>query len=234
MLKVEALEVGYGDLKALRGISLEAGEHEVVSIIGSNGSGKSTTLKAISGILRPRRGSITWSGEILMERSTAEIVGLGIIQVPEGRQLFPSMTVLENLELGALNPRARRGKEKNLQRIFQIFPRLQERRSQRAGTLSGGEQQMLAIGRGLMSVPRLLMLDEPSLGLSPLFVSTIFQVIVQINREGTGILLVEQNVHYSLKAAHRAYVLENGEITVQGPGATLLSDPQVQKAYLGL
>jgi len=234
LLKVENLEVFYGDLQALRGISLIVAEKEVVSLIGSNGSGKSTALRTISGILHPQKGAISWDSQSLLNQSTSAIVGMGIIQIPEGRQLFPSMTVLENLEMGALNPRARREKGRNLRRVFEIFPRLNERKSQIAGTLSGGEQQMLAIGRGLMSLPKILMLDEPSLGLSPLFVSMIFQIIHRINQEGTTILLVEQNVHYSLKSSQRAYVLENGEIVLQGTSAELLSHDHVQKAYLGL
>ena len=234
MLRVENLEVFYGDMQALRGISLEVTGGEVVAIIGSNGSGKSTALKAISGILRPKKGAITWEGQSLLNLSTSEIVRLGVIQIPEGRQLFPSMTVLENLELGALNSRAHPQKARNLEKIFQLFPRLLERKGQTAGTLSGGEQQMLAIGRGLMSLPRILMLDEPSLGLAPLFVSLIFQTIRRINAEGTTILVVEQNVHYSLKFSSRAYVLENGEIVLSGPSAELLTHDHVRKAYLGI
>lgn len=234
MLKVEAIDVYYGDLQALRGLSLEVQEGEIVTIVGSNGAGKSTTIKAISGILRARKGSISWFGAPITRRSTSEIVEMGIIQIPEGRQLFPSMTVLENLELGALNPKARKEKPKNLERIFELFPRLRERREQAAGTLSGGEQQMLAIGRGLMSKPRILMLDEPSLGLSPLLVSSIFGIITQINQSGTTILLVEQNVHHALRMARRAYVLENGEMVMQGPAQELLRDDHVCRAYLGL
>jgi branched-chain amino acid transport system ATP-binding protein len=221
-------------MQALRGISLEVGQREIISLIGSNGSGKSTTLKTISGILRPRKGAIFWQDHPVIGRSTSDIVEMGIIQIPEGRQLFPSMTVLENLEMGALNRRAGLEKKKNLERVFQLFPRLRERKTQHAGTLSGGEQQMLAIGRGLMSLPRILMLDEPSLGLAPLFVTSIFDIIRQINQEGTPILLVEQNVHYCLKISRRAYVLENGEIALSGDCEALLCDPHVQKAYLGL
>ncbi|MCU0580344.1 MAG: ABC transporter ATP-binding protein [Desulfobacterota bacterium] len=228
------MDVFYGDLQALRGVSLEVPEGEIVTIIGSNGAGKSTTLRSISGILKPKRGSITWNDQSIHNRSTSEIVELGIIQIPEGRQLFPTMTVLENLELGALNPKARRFKQDNLKKIYALFPRLEERLTQSAGTLSGGEQQMLAIGRGLMSNPRILMLDEPSLGLSPLLVKTIFEIIRQINADGITILLVEQNVHHSLKIAQRAYVLENGELTMQGAAADLLQDAHVCRAYLGL
>ncbi|MBI5606251.1 MAG: ABC transporter ATP-binding protein, partial [Deltaproteobacteria bacterium] len=181
MLKIENVETFYGDLQALRGISLEVAEGEIVTVIGSNGAGKSTTLKTISGMLRARKGSITWDHQSITQCSTSEIVAMGIIQIPEGRQLFPSMTVLENLELGALNSQARKDKAENLKKIFKLFPRLEERKMQIAGTLSGGEQQMLAIGRGLMSKPKILMLDEPSLGLSPILVSSIFAIIRQIN-----------------------------------------------------
>ena len=234
MLRVENIDVYYGDLQALRGVSLEVPEGEIVTIIGSNGAGKSTTLRSISGILKTKKGAIFWNDQSIHNRSTSEIVELGIIQIPEGRQLFPTMTVLENLELGALNPKARRFKQDNLKKIYALFPRLEERLAQTAGTLSGGEQQMLAIGRGLMSNPRILMLDEPSLGLSPMLVNSIFEIIRQINGDGITILLVEQNVHHSLKIAQRAYVLENGEITMQGPAGDLLQDQHVCRAYLGL
>lgn len=234
MLKIENVETFYGDLQALRGISLEVAEGEIVTVIGSNGAGKSTTLKTISGMLRARKGSITWDNQPITQCSTSEIVAMGIIQIPEGRQLFPSMTVLENLELGALNSQARKDKAENLKKIFRLFPRLEERKMQIAGTLSGGEQQMLAIGRGLMSKPRILMLDEPSLGLSPILVSSIFAIIRQINEDGTTILLVEQNVHHALRMAQRAYVLENGEIVMHGPAQDLLKNDHVCRAYLGL
>ncbi len=233
MLKVEAIDVFYGDLQALRGVSLEVREGEVVTIIGSNGAGKSTTLRSISGILRPKKGAIRWADQPIQGLSTAAIVELGIVQIPEGRQLFPNLTVLENLELGALNPKAQKIKPRNLKKVFDLFPLLEERKSQTAGTLSGGEQQMLAIGRGLMSNPKILMLDEPSLGLSPLLVNNIFAILRQINQDGMTILLVEQNVHHSLKLAQRAYVLENGELVREGPSQDLLQDDQVCKAYLG-
>lgn len=234
MLKIENIDVYYGDMQALRGVSLEVGEGEIVTVIGSNGAGKSTTIKTISGMLKIRQGSISWDNQSITQCSTAEIVSMGIIQIPEGRQLFPSMTVLENLELGALNPKARSDKAANLKKVFDLFPRLEERKAQSAGTLSGGEQQMLAIGRGLMSKPKILMLDEPSLGLSPLLVNTIFGIIRKINEEGTTILLVEQNIHHALHMAQRAYVLENGEIVKSGPAQEMLCDEQVCKAYLGL
>jgi branched-chain amino acid transport system ATP-binding protein len=234
VLKIEDLDVFYGDLQALRGISLKVEEGEIVTIIGSNGAGKSTTIKTISGILRARKGLISWFNQPITNLATSAIVGTGIIQIPEGRQLFPSMSVLENLEMGALNPRARKDKRDNLKKIFDLFPRLEERKNQSAGTLSGGEQQMLAIGRGLMSRPRILMLDEPSLGLSPLLVRTIFGIISQINQQGTTILLVEQNIHYALHMAQRAYVLENGEIVRDGPAQELLQDDHIRQTYLGL
>lgn len=234
MLKVEELDVYYGDLQALRGISLEVGEGEIVTLIGSNGAGKSTLLKTLSGILKARKGRIAWYGQPLHEVDPAALVEMGIIQVPEGRQLFPTLSVLENLELGALNRRAKAVKEATLNKVFELFPKLAERKKQTAGTLSGGEQQMLAIGRGLMSLPRILMLDEPSLGLSPLLVRNIFSIIQEINRGGTTVLLVEQNVHYALQMAQRAYVLENGEIVRQGPSKVLLRDDGIRKAYLGL
>jgi branched-chain amino acid transport system ATP-binding protein len=234
LLSIENLEVFYGDLQALRGISLKVEEGEIVTIIGSNGAGKSTTIKTISGMLRTRKGLISWFDQPISNISTSAIVEKGIIQIPEGRQLFPSMSVLENLELGALNPQARKDKKENLRNIFGLFPRLEERKNQSAGTLSGGEQQMLAIGRGLMSRPRILMLDEPSLGLSPLLVRSIFSIISQINQEGTTILLVEQNIHYALRMAQRAYVLENGEIVRHGPAQELLLDDHIRQTYLGL
>jgi branched-chain amino acid transport system ATP-binding protein len=233
LLRVERIDVFYGDLQALREVSLEVREGEIVTLIGSNGAGKSTTIRGISGILRPKHGTITWNDQPIQNRSTSAIVEMGIIQIPEGRQLFPTMTVLENLELGALNPKARKFKKENLKKIYALFPRLEERQSQTAGTLSGGEQQMLAIGRGLMSNPKILMLDEPSLGLSPLLVNSIFAILRQINQDGITILLVEQNVHHSLNLAQRAYVLENGEIVREGPARDLLQDEQVCKAYLG-
>jgi len=234
LLKVEKVDVFYGDLQALRAVSLEVSEGEIVTIIGSNGSGKSTLIKTISGMLRARKGAITWYNQPISNRSTSDIVEMGIIQIPEGRQLFPSMTVLENLELGALNPQARKDKNANLKGIYKLFPRLEERKGQTAGTLSGGEQQMLAIGRGLMSKPKILMLDEPSLGLSPILVNTIFEIIRRINQDGMTILLVEQNIHHALRLAQRAYVLENGEMVMQGPAQELLQDDHVCRAYLGL
>ena len=234
MLKVNGIEVFYGDLQALRNVSLEVNQTEVVSIVGSNGAGKSTTLMTISGILKPRRGEIRFGQEIIHQHSSSKIVSLGIVQVPEGRQLFPSLTVVENLETGAKFQKAKNVRRETMEWVFKLFPRLEERRNQLAGTLSGGEQQMLAIGRGLMSRPTLLMLDEPSLGLSPILVKTIFDIIKEINREGTTILLVEQNIFHSLNLSHRGYVLENGSIVLSGPGEDLLKNQHIRQNYLGL
>lgn len=234
MLKVNGLEVFYGDLQALRGVSLEVNQGEVVSIVGSNGAGKSTTIMTISGILKPKRGEIQFGQEIIHTHTPSKIVALGIVQVPEGRQLFPTLTVEENLEMGAQFQKAKRVKKETMEWVFKLFPRLAERRYQLAGTLSGGEQQMLAIGRGLMSRPILLMLDEPSLGLSPILVRAIFDIIKEINQQGTSILLVEQNVFHSLSLAHRGYVLENGTIVLSGTGQDLLKNQHIRQSYLGL
>jgi len=234
VLKVNEIDVFYGDLKALAGISFDVEQGEVVSVIGSNGTGKSTTLKTISGILRPRRGKISLKGQDISRASSSRIVEMGASHVPEGRQLFPTMTVLENLEMGAQFPRSKKAREQNMELVFDFFPRLKERLKQKAGTLSGGEQQMLAIGRGLMSMPALMMLDEPSLGLAPLLVSTIFEIIQQINQQVTSILLIEQNVFHALNLSNRGYVLENGEIILNGEGKELLKNPHIRKTYLGL
>ncbi len=234
MLKVKGIEVFYGDLQALRDVSLEVNEKEVVSIVGSNGAGKSTTLMTLSGILRPRGGEIYFKEKPVHRLSSSKIVEMGIVQIPEGRQLFPSLTVIENLEMGAQFPRTKRMRQETMAWVFKLFPRLEERRSQLAGTLSGGEQQMLAIGRGLMSRPTLLMLDEPSLGLSPILVKAIFDIIKAINQQGTTILLVEQNVFHSLNLSHRGYVLENGSIVLSGTGQDLLKNQHIRQSYLGL
>jgi len=234
VLKVKSIEVFYGDLQALRGVSLEVNRGEVVSILGSNGAGKSTTLMAISGILKPRRGEILFEQDVIHRYPSSRIVALGIVQIPEGRQIFPTLTVIENLEMGAQFPKAKKTRNETLGWVFKLFPRLEERKGQLAGTLSGGEQQMLAIGRGLMSLPTLLMLDEPSLGLSPLLVKSIFDIIREINRLGTTILLVEQNVFHSLSLSDRAYVLENGSVVMSGTGKDLLTDPHIRQSYLGL
>jgi branched-chain amino acid transport system ATP-binding protein len=233
LLRLDAVEVAYGDMTAVSGVSLEVAEGEIVALIGSNGAGKTTTLRAIGGLLRPRRGRIELDGAPITGGTSAQIVARGIAHVPEGRQLFPTMTVLENLELGARTPESRRRRPETLAQVWAVFPVLAERRDQIAGSLSGGEQQMCAIGRALMARPRLLMLDEPSLGLAPVVVAAIFDTLRQINRDGVTILLVEQNVLRALRLAHRGYVLENGAITLSGPSATLLADERVRRAYLG-
>ena len=234
MLKVSDIDVYYGDMQALRNVSIDVNQGEIVSVIGSNGAGKSTLLKTISGMLRPRIGSISLKGNEISRAPASKIVENGISHVPEGRQIFPTMTVLENLVLGAQFPRTRKVQNETIEQVFTYFPRLKERLEQKAGTLSGGEQQMLAMGRGLMSLPTLMMLDEPSLGLAPVLVSTIFEIIEKINRQGTSILLIEQNVFHSLKIATRGYVLENGEIALSDTGQELLENHHIRKTYLGL
>jgi branched-chain amino acid transport system ATP-binding protein len=234
LLRVDGIEVGYGDVTAVGDVSLEVREGEAVALIGANGAGKTTTLRAVSGLLPLRRGRIDFEGRRLDGLTSAQIVARGIAHVPEGRQLFPTMTVLENLELGARTGAARSRRAESLARVFALFPRLRERRGQLAGTLSGGEQQMCAIGRGLMACPRLLMLDEPSLGLDPVMVKAIFEDLGRINVQGLTILLVEQNVLRSLRLAHRGYVLENGRVTRSGAGPELLASGHIKQAYLGL
>ena len=227
------MEAGYGDVTAVRAVSLQVRAGEIVALIGSNGAGKTTTLRAISGLLPLRQGTVDLDGRRINGLGSAAIVAAGIAHVPEGRQLFPTMTVLENLELGARTAEGRARRGETLARVFELFPRLSERQRQLAGTLSGGEQQMVAIGRALMARPRLLMLDEPSLGLAPVVVNSIFANLTAINRDGLTILLVEQNVLRALRLSHRAYVLENGTITLTGPSATLLADERIRRAYLG-
>ena len=234
MLHVQHLAVFYGDVQALWDVSLQVNEEEIVTLLGANGAGKTTTLHTISGLLRPRQGSISFQGQALHRESPQDIVEAGLIHIAEGRELFPYMTVLENLELGAFPKRARRLRRHSLAYVMDLFPRLRERQQQVAGTLSGGEQQMLAIGRGLMARPRLLMLDEPSLGLAPLVVAELFACIRRIHAEQVTILLVEQNVHQALDIADRAYVLENGRTVRTGTAAELLADDAIQAAYLGL
>ena len=234
LLRLDGIEAGYGDVTAVAHVSLEVRPGEVVALIGSNGAGKTTTLRAISGLLPLRRGRIEFDGERVDGLTPAQIVARGIAHVPEGRQLFPSMTVLENLELGCRGGGARARKAETLARVFDLFPRLKERRRQVAGTLSGGEQQMCAIGRGLMASPRLLMLDEPSLGLAPVMVNAIFGNLGQINAQGTTILLVEQNVLRSLQLSGRGYVLENGQVALEDEARTLLASGHIRQAYLGL
>ena len=233
MLEINEIDAYYGDLQALCGLSFQVNEGELVALIGPNGAGKTTTLRTISGLLKPAAGSIQFYGATLGKESVHKIVEMGISQVPESGRIFAGMTVLENLELGAFIAAARKEKDKTLEWVYTIFPRLEERQSQRAGTLSGGERQMLAIARGLMSKPKLLLLDEPSFGLAPILVEQMFEMIVEINRQGITILLVEQNVRAALELAHRAYVIENGRIAGQGTGEALCSFEFVRSAYLG-
>ncbi len=233
MLEITDLHAGYGQMKVLHGISLTIGAGEIVALLGSNGAGKSTLNNNISGIYRPNSGKIKFEGTDITGLRSEAVVDLGIVQVPEGRRVFPNMSIRENLELGSFR-RGRARRRENLDRVVEIFPRLQERFDQLAGTLSGGEQQMLAIGRALMSEPRVLILDEPSLGLSPLLVEEMFTLIDHLNKDGLSIFLVEQNVMQSLEIAHRAYVMENGEIVLSGVAEDLLKDPNLKKAYLGL
>ncbi len=233
LLEVGELQFAYGDVHVLHGVSLEVQTGEIVTLVGSNGAGKSTTLRNISRLLRPQSGRLVFDGRDLTTLAPHEVVELGVIHVPEGRRVFPEMTVLENLRMGGYTRGARADREKNLEHGFTLFPRLRERIRQLAGTLSGGEQQMLAIARGLMAKPRLLLLDEPSLGLSPLFVKTIFDTIRQINAQGVSVLLVEQNVYQSLRIANRGYVLETGKIALQGSGQDLLANDKVKAAFLG-
>jgi branched-chain amino acid transport system ATP-binding protein len=236
LLELEGLNVAYGRIQALRGITLSVEEGQIVTLIGANGAGKTTTMKTVSGLLAPQSGRMTFDGEDLTKVRADLRVRRGICQVPEGRGIFPGMTVLENLDMGGFVRKDRRSAEfaADLERAFTLFPRLAERRNQVGGTLSGGEQQMLAIGRALMSRPRLLLLDEPSMGLAPQFIAQIFRVIEEINAEGVTVLLVEQNATQALGLAHQAYVLETGEVTRSGPGAELLADPSIQDAYLGV
>ena len=233
LLRVADVVAGYGGVPVLRGISVEVAPGEVVAVLGANGVGKTTLNRTLSGLVRASAGSITFDGARIERAAPSAIVRAGLIHVPEGRRIFPNLTVRENLELGAY-ARARAGRAANLERAFTIFPRLRERTSQLAGTLSGGEQQMLAIGRGLMAEPRLLILDEPSLGLSPLLVEELFALIARIAAEGLAVMLVEQNVVQSLALAARAYVLENGAVVMQGPAAELVRNPELERAYLGL
>src|SRR5262245_19509505 len=233
ILAVSGLRAGYGTTEILRGVDLVVGQGEIVAVLGSNGAGKSTLNQAISGVLRPWTGSIRFDDTEIERERPAAIVARGLIHVPEGRRIFPNMTVRENLDLGAYR-RGRKHRDDNRRRVFSIFPRLAERQAQRAGTLSGGEQQMLAIGRGLMAEPRLLILDEPSLGLSPLLVAELFTLIRRIDVDGVALLLVEQNVVQSLDVAHRAYILENGAFVLHGRAADLRHDPNLKRAYLGL
>ena len=233
MLKVEDINVYYGAIHAIKGISLEVNDGEIVALIGSNGAGKSTTLRTISGLMKPKTGRIMYDGEDITGVPAHKIVGKGLCQVPEGRHVFANMTVLENLELGAYLRTDKEGIEKDMEMVFEKFPRLLERKDQLSGTLSGGEQQMLAMARALMSRPKLLLLDEPSMGLAPLLIKEIFNIIKEINAGGTTVLLVEQNANMALSIADKAYVLETGRITLSGTAAELASSEEVRKAYLG-
>jgi branched-chain amino acid transport system ATP-binding protein len=233
VLRIDNLDFSYGDLQVLWGLSLQVNQGEIVTVLGANGAGKSTTLRNVSRLVRPSSGTITFDGHDLVKLESHQVVELGVIQVPEGRRIFPEMTVLENLRMGSFVKATRPDRQRNIERAFSLFPRLAERQKQLGGTLSGGEQQMLAIGRGLMGNPRLMLLDEPSLGLSPLFVKNIFEIIKEINRQGTTILLVEQNVFQSLRISHRAYVLETGRVVLSGTGEELLGNEHVKKAFLG-
>jgi branched-chain amino acid transport system ATP-binding protein len=234
MLRVERVEVSYGNIQALWGVSFDVASGEIVALVGANGAGKTTTLKTLSGLLRPTAGEILLDGARLDRLSTMEIVARGVVHVPEGRKLFPEMTVLDNLLLGAFGRSARPHQRERLEEVYAVFPRLAERRRQIAGTLSGGEQQMVAIGRGLMAGPRVLMLDEPSLGLAPILVEEMFRVIEEINRRGVTVLLVEQNTAHALAVAHRGFVLESGRVVLSGTGRELLAHDRVRQAYLGL
>ena len=234
LLELEGVDAYYGRVQALRGVSLKVDQGEVVALIGSNGAGKTTTLRTISGLMHPAQGRISFGERDITQTAASDVVGLGICQSPEGRRLFPRMTVVDNLMMGAYTRKDRAGIRDDVARVYDLFPRLKERTSQLAGTLSGGEQQMLAIGRAMMAKPKVLMLDEPSLGLAPILVETIFQIIREINSQGVPILLVEQNALKALEAAHRGYVLETGSIVQEGPGKELLASPDVQRAYLGM
>ena len=234
MLELKSVRTYYGNIEALKEISLTVSEGEIITLIGANGAGKSTTLMSISGIVPPRFGEIRFLDKPIHDLNPDEIVALGISQVPEGRRIFPQLTVLENLDMGAFLRKDRADIKKDMDHIFALFPILAERQQQGGGTLSGGEQQMLAISRALMARPRLLLMDEPSLGLAPLIVRVIFDIIKKINEEGTTIFLVEQNAHMALKVAHRGYVMENGRITLEGNAQNLLVNEEVKKAYLGI
>ncbi|NLF44439.1 MAG: ABC transporter ATP-binding protein [Syntrophomonadaceae bacterium] len=234
LLTIKNLHSGYGDVKVIKGISLEINSGEIVSIVGANGAGKTTLLNTISGVITANSGEISFDGQRIEQLPPHEITDLGIIHVPEGRKIFPMFTVYENLLIGSTMPRTIKERKNNLERVYELLPRLAERKTQVGSTLSGGEQQMLAIGRALMGMPRILMLDEPSLGLSPKLVSTVFEIIQRINGQGITVVLVEQNVKQALKLSQRAYVLENGMIALEGSSDEIINNPRVKKAYLGL
>ena len=234
MLEIDSIHTGYGDVPILHGLSLKIDEGMIGAVVGANGAGKTTTMRAVAGMLPCWKGEIRLAGERIDQLSPGRRVDAGVILVPEGRKLFPSMTVRENLELGSLHPKAKAARTKTLDQVFEIFPRLKERESQKTGTLSGGEQQMCAIGRGLMGLPKLLMLDEPSLGLAPIIVETIFDIVRRIRKEGVTVLMVEQNVRHALALSDQAWVLEHGRIEFGGKGRELLADDRVKRAYLGM
>ena len=233
LLRLDKVETYYGSIQALKGISIEVHDGEIVTLIGANGAGKSTTLRSINGLNHPRHGTIEFMGKDITNDPAHDIVRMGIAQSPEGRKLFPRMTVTENLEMGAFQRRDKSGMKEDMDRVFELFPRLAERRTQKAGTMSGGEQQMCAIGRALMARPTLLMLDEPSMGLAPIFVQRIFETIVEVNKQGTSILLVEQNALMALEVANRGYVLETGHVALADDAKALAQNPEVRKTYLG-
>ena len=234
MLEVSGIDVFYGDLQVLWDLSFEVREKEIVVLIGANGAGKSTTLKTVSGLLKPANGHVTFGGVRLDALSPDKVIGQGVVHVPEARRLFREMSVEENLIMGSLSPEAKKKRYETMDWVYQLFPRMKERRKQPAGTMSGGEQQMCAIGRGLMALPKVLMFDEPSLGLSPILVQEVFEIAKRINKEGVTVLLVEQNVRQTLAMCDRAYVLENGRVVLQGTGKELMADPHVKEAYLGI
>lgn len=234
MLEVKGIDVFYGDLQVLWDVSFTVRDKEILVLVGANGAGKSTTLKTISGLLRPRKGTITFDGVRLDTLSPDKVIGHGVVHVPEARRLFREMSVEENLIMGSLSPEAKKKRAQTMEWVYELFPRMKERRKQAAGTLSGGEQQMAAIGRGLMALPKILMFDEPSLGLSPILVQDVFGIAKRINREGVTVLLVEQNVRQTLAMCDRAYVLENGRVALEGTGKELMNDPHVKEAYLGI
>ncbi|HEX9206509.1 MAG TPA: ABC transporter ATP-binding protein, partial [Candidatus Deferrimicrobiaceae bacterium] len=234
MLKVSGIDVFYGDLQVLWDVSFEVREKEILVLVGANGAGKSTTLKTISGLLKPRKGTIEFDGVRLDQLPPDRVIGQGVVHVPEARRLFREMSVEENLIMGSLSPEAKKKRHETMAWVYELFPRMKERRKQAAGTMSGGEQQMCAIGRGLMALPKVLMFDEPSLGLSPILVQEVFQIAKRINKEGVTVMLVEQNVRQTLAMCDRAYVLENGRIVLEGTGKNLMNDPHVKEAYLGI
>jgi branched-chain amino acid transport system ATP-binding protein len=234
MLKVSGIDVFYGDLQVLWDVSFEVRDKEILVLVGANGAGKSTTLKTISGLLKPRKGTIEFDGVRLDQLPPDRVIGQGVVHVPEARRLFREMSVEENLIMGSLSPEAKKKRYETMEWVYELFPRMKERRKQAAGTMSGGEQQMCAIGRGLMALPKVLMFDEPSLGLSPILVQEVFQIAKRINKEGVTVMLVEQNVRQTLAMCDRAYVLENGRVVLEGTGKNLMDDPHVKEAYLGI